>query len=208
MSNLKRLIGLVCAMALMMGTAAGLATTANAQGTDSGEGSVTISCSIPSTVSINDFAFNPVDLLNSDSTSTGPGAVQIEVDMGCYWGEWQVSASATPFESNTTSQTFSASHLSFEDAEVDTYSLEPIDFLGLLEPTASDANFSNSGNGGTILETAENFLFFWQLPDSPAPFVTTASYTGHLTNLPFIFSSITGNSHTFTSTITVTLTMD
>jgi hypothetical protein len=207
MTLVKRLIALTAAIALMMGTIAGLASTANAN-TDSAQGSVSISCGIPATVEMNDFAFAPVDLLNSDSTSTDPGAVEISVDMGCYWGPWQVGASATPFTSGSTSQTFSASHLSLEDANVELYSLEPIDFLGVLEPTASDAFFTGGGNGGTVLETAENFFLWWQLPDSPAPFTTTASYTGHLTDLPFIFSSITGNAHVFTSTITVTLTLD
>jgi hypothetical protein len=200
----NKIIGLIGVGALTVGLTAGIANA----NTDQAVGSVEISCSIPATVAMGDFSFAPVDLLVSDSTSTDPGAVQIAVDMGCYWGPWQVGASATSFTSPTTVQSFSASHLSFEDAAVETYSLEPIDFLGVLEPTASDAYFTAGGSGGTVLETAENFFLWWQLPDSPAPFTTTASYTGHLTDLPFIFSSITGNTHTFSSTITVTLTLD
>lgn len=200
MELMKRIIGFAAAVALMLGMTAGIA---NAQSTDGGSGSVTLSCGEPMSVSINDFTFAPIDLYVSNDTATAEDAVQITVDMGCYWGPWQVSASATPFTSGTTLQTFSASHMSFVDADVAIYSLEPIDFLGILEPTASNANFGTSGN--TVLETAENFFLWWQLPDSPAPFVTTATYTGTLTDLPFIFATLIGNSHTFTSTITVTL---
>lgn len=126
--------------------------------------------------------------------------------MGCYWGPWEVDAQITNFRA-APGQWFHASHFSLVDATVDSYFLDPVDGrFDLLEPTANDAHFTGPRDENTILETTETW-FWWfgwhQGPDVPAPFVTTASYTGELTNLPAYL-----HSGTYSATLTVELTND
>jgi hypothetical protein len=193
---------------MTIGMTAGVAT---AQDTDSAVGSVTISCPIPATVQLGgNFDFDPIaNIYQQQSTQTDAGEIDITVDMGCYWGPWQVGAQASNF--TAPGGAFSASHFSLQDATVSSYYLDGIDGPGdPLEPEASDAFFSSSSDEDVILETDENFIWIFQLPDTPAPFVTTAEYTGHLDNLPVPLLIALGvtNTMTFQTTLTVELTLD
>lgn len=209
MSIKSKLFGLVGVATLGVALASGLATASAPVDQDSITASVDISCLQPMTVSLDgsDATFAAItDSYNVHDTSTGTGAIQVTVDMGCYFGPWQVSAQTTNFLQQGGFGWFSASHLSLVDANVDTYALSAGDFLGTLEPDASNAYFSGPYDKDTILETSENWIwwFGWQqAPDSPAPFVTVASYTGKLTNLPTAIA--TG---TYQATLTVSLTTD
>jgi len=223
---MKRLVAFVAVAALMMGTVAGLSSSVYADQSDTIVGSVSINCPVPATVELNggdaEVAFAPItNIISNPNTSTDPGAIKLKVDMGCYWGSWQVNATATRFTSTTTHQTFSANRLSLVSEGVDSYALDPFDdplwFDDVLEPDASDAHFScNSSTnplgpcGEEILATDTNlltwileFLTGGELTGAPAPFVTEASYTGVLSNVPFLW----GN-NTYTSTITVELAYD
>lgn len=199
----NRIVGAIGATALLLGMTAGLAS-AQVVDTDSTEASVIIDCAAPLTVEIGGSAAmaDIDDIFTQNDTSTAPGGIGLTVDMGCYWGPWQVNASVTNFSAGP-GRWFSADHFSLQDATVETYFLDPIDTpWDLLEPTANDAYFWGAGDEDTILETSENWFFFWQLPDTPAPFVTTASYTGHLTDLPIVLPG------TYTATLTVELATD
>lgn len=205
----KKLLGIVGVAAMTVGMTAGVAT---AQSVDTATGSVTISCPHPATVQLGgDFVFDPIaDIYAQDDTQTANGAIDITVNMGCYWGPWQVGAQTSNF--TAPGGFFSASHFSLQDAAVTSYYLDGIDGPGdIFEPDANDAYFSSSSDEDVILETSENFLTFWIANDDfAAPFVTTAEYTGHLTNLPvpvLIALGVT-NTMTFTNTLTVELTLD
>jgi hypothetical protein len=232
MTRLKRLIAIAGAGALMMGTMVGLSTSVLADDEDTIVGSVSISCPTAASVSLTgeqvDFA--PIDITETDETSTEPGAIQLTVDMGCYLGPWQVNAAATKFTSDTTAQWFGANHLSLEDPQVDSYFFDPVDDIyvnlpwplpdinlpDVAEPDASAAFFEcgstnpNGSCGEEILETSQNLVTFFinlLVPGAyvamPAPFITEASYTGVLSDIPFLWGE-----HTYTSTITVELATD
>ncbi len=197
----NRIVGAVGAAALMIGMSVGIAS---AQSSDSIETSVQIGCPAVATVELGGNAtMAPItNIFEQDYTQTASGAIQLEVDMGCYLGPWQVNASITNFSAGP-GEWFSADHFSLQDATVETYFLDSIDTpFDFLAPTANDAYFWGAGDEDTILETTENWFFWWQLPDTPAPFVTTASYTGHLDDLPILAEG------EYTATLTVELTTD
>jgi len=203
----RKLIGIAGSAMLLAGMTAGVAT-AQVTDSDTMQTSVQITCPVPATVALGgDVAFDPItDIINDHDTQTAPGAIEVTVDMGCYWGPWQVNAYTTNFVAGPF-MWFSADHLSLVDANVDSYFLDPIDGpFDFLEPEASNAYFNGAGpiNQETILETDENWIWWpWiQGPDDPAPFVTEASYTGQLTNLPIL---LTGN---YVATLTVELATD
>jgi hypothetical protein len=171
--------------------------------------SITISCPSPATVNLTGNAnFAPINILSQNDSSTTPGAIGLTVDMGCYWGGWSVDAQSSNFSAGP-GKNFSASHLSLQDATVTDFYFKtgvPI-FDAFTEPDASNAFFSSSSDTDTVLETNESFLQ-WLLTgdaDVPAPFVTTATYTGVLTDIPFLAFA---GSNTYTATITVTLALD
>lgn len=199
----RTILGVAGVAALGMGLTAGIAS---AQDSDSMTTSVNVNCADAATVTLGgNGAFAPIaNGVTQHDTQTGQGAIKLTVDMGCYWGPWQVDASISNFVAGP-GQWFSGSHFSLEDATVESYFLDPFDGpFDIAEPTASDANFfAPYIDQDTILETQENWFWWWQLPDSPAPFVTTASYTGVLTDLPAIPTS--GN---YTATLYVTLSLD
>ena len=150
-----------------------------------------------------DIDFADIDAYGQ-STTTLPGVIAVTVEVGCYLGPWQVNASITNFHGSTGSW-IHADKFSLVDAETDIYFLEPIDLFGFLEPTANDAVFVGGDSSDAILETAENWFWFFgwhQLPDSPAPFKTTATYTGVLSALGF---TLPGE---YQATMTVELTFE
>lgn len=201
----NKLVGIVGAAAMVVGLTAGIAT-AQVTDTASMPTSVQITCPTPAQVYLSgDATFAPIaNILTQDDTSTAPNSIDLLVDMGCYWGPWQVNAQVSNFIAGP-GLWFSSSHLSLEDATVESYFLDPIDGpFDLLEPTANDADFFGPADQDVILETTEVFVF-WPFPaivDLPAPFVTTASYTGVLTDLPIVLS---GN---YVATLTVELATD
>jgi hypothetical protein len=170
--------------------------------------SIDISCGSPATASLGGNAdFAPINILTQNDSETAAGAIELTVDMGCYWGGWSVDAQSSNFVAGP-GRSFSANHLSLQDATVtDFYLKTGVPILdGFTEPDARNAYFSSSSDQDTILETNESFLQ-WLLtgnPNVPAPFVTTATYTGVLTDIPFLAFSGT---NTYEATITVTLTL-
>lgn len=172
--------------------------------TDSEQVTLNVVCPVPVSVDLSgDLDFEEINAYGQ-ATSTAPGAIDVKVDVGCYLGPWQVNASITNF-TGTTGDWINAHHFSLENAVTDTYFLEPIDPLGFVEPTASNAVFSGPNDEEAILETDENWIWFFgwhQLPDSPAPFITTASYTGVLSDLGF---TLPGH---YQATMTVELTLE
>lgn len=204
MSIKSKVFGLVGVGALGMALTTGFATAS----TDSITTSVQVTCPQPMTVDVGGNAtFDPIlDSINDHDTSTAPGAITVTVDMGCYWGPWQVNAKTTNFVAvGNPFLWFGANHLSLQDATVETYAAEPIDPFSILEPEASNAYFSGPTDYDTILETAQTWIWFPYIPgpDIPAPFVTEASYTGVLSGLPTALPS-----GTYQSTLTVVLTAD
>lgn len=200
----NRIVGAVGTSALLLGMSMGI-VSAQVVSTDTIQTSVDVSCVAPMTVVIGGNAtMDPItDIFTDNDTQTGAGAIDVTVNMGCYLGDWQVNASVTNFSAGP-GQWFGADHFSLEDATVDSYFLDPLDTVfDLAEPTANDAYFFGPADEDTILETQENF-FFWLIfgQDVPAPFETTASYTGHLEDLPWLLS---GN---YTATLTVELATD
>jgi hypothetical protein len=176
---------------------------------DSIQASVTISCPDVATVEVGgDANFDTINILDENDTQTGDGAIEVTVDMGCYWGGWSVSAQSTNFSAGP-GMSFSASHLSLQDATTESWYLQTGVPLAdaITRPDASDAFFSSSSDSDTILETNESFVWWLLNGDAtvPAPFVTEASYTGVLTDIPFLAFS---GDNTYTATITVDLALE
>jgi len=204
----NRIVGAIGTVALFTGMTAGVAFADTATIPTS----VQVTCPTPASVELSgDGTFAPINnILTQDDTSTAPGAFVVTVDMGCYWGPWQVNAEVSAFVAGPL-QFFSGDHFALEDATVESYFNDPFDGpFDILAPTASDAEFApipgfpigDAAGENAIFETTEVFFWIFQLPDIPAPFVSEASYTGTLTDLPFLLS---GN---YSATLTVELTTD
>lgn len=204
----KRIVGAIGVTALLLGMTAGMAGAQESfADADQMQTSVNIGCAAPMTVELGgNGAMAPIlDIYSQKSTQTANGAINVTVDMGCYWGPWSVYANVTGFANQSGPGGFSASHYSLEDATVTSYFLDPFDGpFDLSSPVAEDADFWGAFDWDEVLTTDTAWVWWWgwQEVDVPAPFVTTASYTGHLDGLPILLPGL------YTATLTVELATD
>jgi hypothetical protein len=141
--------------------------------------------------------------------TTNPGAIKVQVNVGCYQGPWTVNADVTAFRNG--SDWFDGSRLNLDAHRV--YSVyngngEQVPFGpgDPLAPIAHDADFS----GGGSHSGSENDIFHTRLierrgPDTVqrAPWTSTALYTGQLD-----LSQLNLKEGSYTSTLTVELVLE
>lgn len=185
----KRLVALVGITALMMSVTGGVVSAADSAQVGA---VVTLDCAAPMTVTLeaedDAINFGTVELIAADGATAAP--LGLTVNMGCYWGEWSVDASITNFTApGVLGGSFSASHFSLQEPEVESYFLDPVDTgFDACEPDANVGTFDSAGDTSTILETSTGLVQFLCPPIlqgfyAAAPFETTASYTPTLAGL-------------------------
>lgn len=141
--------------------------------------------------------FEEIDLADnasSYSSSTADGALLVTVDVGCDFGPWHVNASVERFDTNLglLGPWFSGDHFSLEAGNVTSYYG---DTLLTDPPMAYDREFEpipgfpigDAGSEAPIFKTSNVIVCFLGCVDLgfdyPAPFTSTAAFTGHLDGL-------------------------
>lgn len=205
----RTFLGIAGVTALALGLGGGIASANDASvDSDSITTTLNVDCNQAATVKIfGNGAFAPMNGSTfQDSTQTGEGAIKVAVDMGCYTGGWSVDARISAFRDDDGDYAFSGDHFSLRDATVDYYFLDSVDTpADFLAPTANNAYFDHSyDTESDILETSNSWFFWWNDFDVPAPFVTTASYTGYLSDM----GDVDLTDGAYSATLTVTLSLD
>lgn len=190
----RQILSALGALVLTVSMSSGIAM---AQSTDV---SVDIICSELGLVDISSSSdFDQIDLaLNETTSSTAPGAIEVTVDVGCYFQAWHVDATVSPF--------WDGGLLFFPGTWM------TLDFVSDSGPLVQgqDGNFDPvpgfpPGDGESddeIFGTAVIISGFGFDLDTPAPGPSSATYTGNLTLQGPVFPA------TYTSTITVSLTKE
>jgi hypothetical protein len=149
--------------------------------------------------------YNPV---TQSTTSTAPGAIDLTVDTGCNFDPWQVNVTASPFYNSSNIPVFFANTMSLTGAAVTSSFFDGSSFLEPQAPDANNATFNFLGTGSNpILETS--VVWFFGFIDQPAPFTTTAEYTGNLSfsNIQRAALTVLGDD-TYTTTLQVDLVLN
>lgn len=207
----NKIFGVLGALVLTLGMTTGIASAQ----TDVPV-SLQVLCSDLSNIKITgDGTFTPIDLATnapSYSSSTGTNALTVEVNVGCDFGPWHVNATVDRFDTGLglLGPWFSGDHFSLTAGPVTSYFGNT---LLTTPPTASNATFDpipgfpigDAGSTAPIFKTSNVIICFFGCWDTgldyPAPFVSTAQFTGHLTgleDLPLVEA-------TYSSTLTVEL---
>ena len=205
----NKAFAVVGTLAIGLGLTAGVAS-AQVVDTASTGTSVDIDCDHPITVELGGSGvFEPIpDILVQDSTQTQDPFV-VTVDVGCYLGPWQVNATVTAFVAGP-GQFFTGDHFSLTNPVLTDYAFAPVSALAPEVDGTDFVGFIGGVGEDSIFQTRQNIITlpWWlgggtvQLPDTPAPFVSTAEFDGALTDLPFV---IPGE---YEAVLTVTLATD
>jgi hypothetical protein len=205
--ELKKAFAILGTVVLSLSATAGIATAADE---DSLDMSLSLLCTELSDITISgNGTFDEIDMaLNEHSTQTAPNALTVEVDSGCDFGPWHVDAEISRFQNGLAS--FAGEKFSLDAGPVTSY-FDGNGFLVPDPPTANDAEFDpipgfpigDAGSEAPIFETTNIVVFGFPTPwDYPAPFVSTAQFTGHLDNVNTLVEG------TYTATLTVILVKD
>jgi len=178
----QKFMSLVGAVALCSGMTFGIASAQ----TNDLPVSLDVTCSQPNTVTVTGDASMSYDVASlTGEAQTGPEAIMVEVNVGCYLGPWQVNAQITNFVAGPF-QVIPGQNFSLEAGTVNA------PWALIQDPVANDADFTQSSfvsadGDNAIFETYKLFSLPWWLGgddvDAPAPFVSQAYYTGHLDGL-------------------------
>lgn len=181
----QKLVSTVGAAILGLGMTAGVAFAADPNAQSQMDLSLNVTCQQVADVTVSgNGSFAPIDIAGGNySTSTSSNAITVGVDVGCYYGGWRVDAEMSRFRSG--SDSFSANKFSLEAGPVSSFF--DGNFLGapLFEPLPPHSHDSTFG-GGDADEIFHTTNLVWgdpQITENPAPYTSTAKFTGHLDNL-------------------------
>jgi hypothetical protein len=205
--NLKKTFAIAGTLILGLSFTGGIATAADE---DTLGVSLNVLCTELSDITISgDGTFAEIDMAEDEhSTQTAANALTVEVDSGCDFGPWHVDAEISRFQNGLAS--FAGEVFSLDAGPVTSF-FDGSGFLVPDPPTANDAEFDpipgfpigDAGSDAPIFETTNIVVFGFPTPwDYPAPFVSTAKFTGHLDDVDTL---IEGN---YTATLTVILVKD
>lgn len=189
--DLKRTaVSLVGCVAIGIGLTSGIAFAAD---NDTIDMTLSVSCSELTDIEITgNGAFESIDIaLGETSSQTAPNALQIDVEKGCDFGPWHVDAEISRFDTGAglLGPWFAGDYFSLTAGPVTSYYG---DTLLTDPPTASSQEFEpipgfpigDAGSEAPIFETTNILFFGFPTPfDYPAPFESTALFTGNLDNL-------------------------
>jgi hypothetical protein len=187
----QKFVSVVGTLALGIGLTAGVAFANDGNAQSQMDLSLNVTCQRVADVRVSgNGSFAPIDIAGgSYSTSTADDAIKVAVDVGCYWGGWRVDAEVSRFRSIDTNDSFSGGRLSLEAGEVTSVfdgSFPGSPFTEPIAPHAHDADFQGSNDEELIFHTTNLFNLIGADPalfENPAPYQSTARYTGHLDNL-------------------------